>query len=452
MRSRSGSFQARRSRATAARRRPSACASRHPRRRPFPPAIAAASAPSTGGVVSTGEQIRTRRCARPIACPILCERSSPWPGVNQTRTPSCHSGSTVPVPPTCRAERAARSRAGTPPRAPGESTTTITFSCRVHASSVQFVEPVQTDSPSRITYLWCIRSGTPAIGNASTGSAVDQRLVGRRRRRDRDRPRVVDVVGEPDVNAARRRHGGSRRPRRGRLRARGRSRTAPGRVSAGRRRGTPAIAAATSGAVWPPSVRVRIVMRGFIERLVAARIGGTFNFYRDGDRAAAAARAARGYLEGASRRAGAARRRGAGLPGHAGLRRPAHLRAPAHRHRAGRGDRDDRARALDELGLAGDVLLWNVVPTHPGDERSNRRPTPGRDRGRARRSRASSRAAGGSSPVGRIAHAALGGATSGTRLHGGAAVPRGLEARTPGSTWYHRPPADEVCRSSMTFR
>jgi hypothetical protein len=32
-------------------------------------------------------------------------------------------------------------------------------------------------------------------------------------------------------------------------------------------------------------------------------------------------------------------------------------------------------RTLDELGLAGDVLLWNVVPTHPGDARSNRRPT-----------------------------------------------------------------------------
>jgi uracil-DNA glycosylase len=32
-------------------------------------------------------------------------------------------------------------------------------------------------------------------------------------------------------------------------------------------------------------------------------------------------------------------------------------------------------RALAELGLADATLLWNVVPTHPGTERSNRRPT-----------------------------------------------------------------------------
>ena len=32
-------------------------------------------------------------------------------------------------------------------------------------------------------------------------------------------------------------------------------------------------------------------------------------------------------------------------------------------------------QALCELGIEDDVLLWNVVPTHPGTERSNRRPT-----------------------------------------------------------------------------
>jgi len=32
-------------------------------------------------------------------------------------------------------------------------------------------------------------------------------------------------------------------------------------------------------------------------------------------------------------------------------------------------------RALAELGVEDDVLLWNVVPTHPGDATSNRRPT-----------------------------------------------------------------------------
>lgn len=32
-------------------------------------------------------------------------------------------------------------------------------------------------------------------------------------------------------------------------------------------------------------------------------------------------------------------------------------------------------RVLAELGLEEHVLLWNVVPTHPGTESSNRRPT-----------------------------------------------------------------------------
>lgn len=32
-------------------------------------------------------------------------------------------------------------------------------------------------------------------------------------------------------------------------------------------------------------------------------------------------------------------------------------------------------RVLAELGLAGEVLLWNVVPTHPGTATSNRPPT-----------------------------------------------------------------------------
>ena len=44
--------------------------------------------------------------------------------------------------------------------------TAITFSSRDHESSVQFVEPVQTEERSRTTYLWCIRSGMPAIGFA----------------------------------------------------------------------------------------------------------------------------------------------------------------------------------------------------------------------------------------------------------------------------------------------
>ncbi len=32
-------------------------------------------------------------------------------------------------------------------------------------------------------------------------------------------------------------------------------------------------------------------------------------------------------------------------------------------------------RVLHELGIEDDVLLWNLVPTHPGTATSNRRPT-----------------------------------------------------------------------------
>ena len=85
-------------------------------------------------------------------------------------------------------------------------------------------------------------------------------------------------------------------------------------------------------------------------------------------------------------------------------------------------------RVLAELGVADDVLLWNVVPTHPGDERSNRRPTRGeveaglpfvRELARGRRV----------VPVGRVAHEALGGAYVRHPAHGGATeFRRGLRA------------------------
>ena len=51
------------------------------------------------------------------------------------------------------------------------SATTITFSWSVHESVVQFIEPVQTDSASRTTYLWCIRSGMPGIPQVGNGIA-----------------------------------------------------------------------------------------------------------------------------------------------------------------------------------------------------------------------------------------------------------------------------------------
>lgn len=76
---------------------------------------------------------------------------------------------------------------------------------------------------------------------------------------------------------------------------------------------------------------------------------------------------------------------------------------------------------LEDLGLAGGVLLWNVVPTHPGDETSNRAPTRAeveaglpfvRELARGRRVVA----------VGRLAERALGGPYVRHPSHGGAAA------------------------------
>jgi len=96
-------------------------------------------------------------------------------------------------------------------------------------------------------------------------------------------------------------------------------------------------------------------------------------------------------------------------------------------------------RALGELGLEEEVLLWNVVPTHPGTAASNRRPTGAeiaaglpylRELARGRRTIA----------VGRVAEGVLGGRYVRHPSHGGAAAFRAgiaalvLEARP-------RPPA-----------
>ena len=76
---------------------------------------------------------------------------------------------------------------------------------------------------------------------------------------------------------------------------------------------------------------------------------------------------------------------------------------------------------LAELGLAGDVLLWNVVPTPPGTETSNRPPTrPEIDASapflaelsKGRRAIA----------IGRVAHAELGGPYVRHPSRGGAAA------------------------------
>jgi uracil-DNA glycosylase len=128
-------------------------------------------------------------------------------------------------------------------------------------------------------------------------------------------------------------------------------------------------------AVWPPSVRVRTSMSATVRELAAARIGETCNFYRDGDGAAVRCARLEAYLEARSRArwllvGEAAGWRGARVSG---------LPFTSERQLTGEGPAEATAtivhRVLDELGLNEDVLLWNVVPTHPGTETGNRPPT-----------------------------------------------------------------------------
>ena len=111
----------------------------------------------------------------------------------------------------------------------------------------------------------------------------------------------------------------------------------------------------------------------FVTRLASARIGATFNFYRDGSGAAERRRRLRDYLEDRTAVAvllvgEAAGYRGARISG---------LPFTSERQVTGSGPAEATAtivqNVLCELGL--DVLCWNVVPTHPGTETSNRRPT-----------------------------------------------------------------------------
>jgi uracil-DNA glycosylase len=119
----------------------------------------------------------------------------------------------------------------------------------------------------------------------------------------------------------------------------------------------------------------------FVDRLAAARIGDTFNFYRYGVGAAVRRMRVREYLARHSDTelllvGEAAGYRGARVSG---------IPFTSERQLTGAGPAEATAtivrRTLDELGVADDVLLWNVVPTHPGTVRANRRPTTAEIRG-----------------------------------------------------------------------
>jgi uracil-DNA glycosylase len=117
--------------------------------------------------------------------------------------------------------------------------------------------------------------------------------------------------------------------------------------------------------------------RMMIERLAEARIGSTFNQYaadpRLGERLVDYLRSRRhAPLLLVGEAAGYRGARVSGLPFH------------SERQLTGSGPAELSAtvvqRTLAELGIAYDVLLWNLVPTHPhrpGEHESNRAPTRG---------------------------------------------------------------------------
>jgi len=112
-----------------------------------------------------------------------------------------------------------------------------------------------------------------------------------------------------------------------------------------------------------------------VDDLATTRIGRTFNQYAGGGRAELLRGRLTAYL--AERRAAtillvgeAAGYRGARVSG---------IPFTSERQLTGEGAAEATAtvvhRVLRELDLADDVLLWNVVPTHPGTHTSNRPPT-----------------------------------------------------------------------------
>ena len=116
-------------------------------------------------------------------------------------------------------------------------------------------------------------------------------------------------------------------------------------------------------------------MTAIVDELAGAHIGATFNQYADGPRAALLRERLAAYLEA---RGDAPFLLVGEAPGYRGAR-VSGLPFTSERQLTGLGPGEATAtivhRALRDLELEDRVLLWNVVPTHPGTERSNRTPT-----------------------------------------------------------------------------
>jgi uracil-DNA glycosylase len=162
-------------------------------------------------------------------------------------------------------------------------------------------------------------------------------------------------------------------------------------------------------------------MEELMERLRRARIGATFNFYRDGHGAALRRERLLAYL---SARVDAPLLLVGEAPGFRGAR-VSGIPFTSERQLTGSGPAEATAtivhRVLAELGIEQDVVLWNVVPTHPGTASSNRGPTRAEvERGLPfLRELAGGRQA---IAVGRLAHSVLGGPYVRHPSHGGAAA------------------------------